>query len=254
MPALKVTARVMPSILMGRDISTLSSYDDVDGLLGIGHVGDDQGELVATQPGNGGPAGGGTQQALGDLAQQAVTDEVAQRVVDILEAVDVEQHDGHPTALAQGRGGAVEEEAPVRQPGQHVVTGLVRLAVHLVAQFLDEAGPLQARAGVGGQRLEEPEVVLVEAVELLVAVDGDERSDRPGAVGERRHDGVVVFADDRVDVHLLVVGPAVVQGASAGEDRVGHHGVPIEADRLNDRLPFVVEARCAGGCPRARPG
>ena len=46
-------------------------------------------------------SGDGAQQALGDLAEEAVPDGVPQRVVDVLEAVDVEEHDGHAPALLE---------------------------------------------------------------------------------------------------------------------------------------------------------
>ena len=166
---------------------------------GIGHVRDDEGELVAAEAGHGGAARDGAQQALGDFAQEPVTDGVTERVVHVLEAVDVEQHDGDPAALAQGGGGAGQEEHPVGQTGQHVVGRLVRLGVDLVAQLLDQPGALEAGAGVGDQRLEEAEVVLVEAVQLLVAVEGDDGTDRRVPVHQGCHDGVVVLAGDRVD-------------------------------------------------------
>ena len=92
---------------------------------------------------------------------------------------------------------AGQEEHPVGKTGEHVVGRLVRLGVDLVAQLLDQAGPLEAGAGVGDERLEQAEVVLVEAVQLLVAIDGDDGADRGVAVHERRHHGVAVVADDR---------------------------------------------------------
>ena len=173
--------------------------DDFDGALGVVHVGDDQRELVTAQPGHGGAAGGGAQQALGDLAQEAVADGVTERVVHVLEAVDVQQHNGHPAALAQGGSSAGQEEHPVRQTGEHVVRRLVRLGVDLVAQLLDQAGALEAAAGVGDERLEQAEVVLVVVVQLLVAVDGDDGADRRLPVHEGGHQGLVVLAGDGVD-------------------------------------------------------
>ena len=128
---------------------------DLDGALGVGHVGDHQGELVAAQPGHRGAAGGGAEQAFGDFAQEAVADGVTERVVHVLEAVDVQQHDGHPAALAQGGSSAGQEEDSVGKTGEHVVGGLVRLGVDLVAQLLDQPGTLEAGAGVGDERLEE---------------------------------------------------------------------------------------------------
>ena len=72
---------------------------------------------------------------------------------------------------------AGQEEHPVGKTGEHVVGRLVRLGVDLVAQLLDQPGTLEAGAGVRDERLEQLEVVLVEAVQLLVAVDRDDGAD-----------------------------------------------------------------------------
>ena len=66
---------------------------------------------------------------LGHLAQQLVADRVAERVVDDLEAVEVEEEDGQPLVVAVGlrhgeRQAVVEEEA-VGQVRQRVVEGEV---------------------------------------------------------------------------------------------------------------------------------
>ena len=76
---------------------------------------------------------------------------------------------------------------------------LVRLGVDLVAQLLDQPSPLEAGAGVGHQGLEEDEVVLVEAVQLLVAIDRHDGADCGVSVHQRGNHGVAVVAGDRVD-------------------------------------------------------
>ena len=101
---------------------------------------------------------------------------------------------------AAGRAG--QEQHAVGEPRQHVVGGLVRLAVDLVAQLLDQAGPLQAGAGVGDEGLEEAEVVVVEAVELLVAIERDDGADRRVPFISGATHGVAVLARDRVDGHV----------------------------------------------------
>ena len=199
--------------------------------------------------------GDGAQQALGDFAQEAVADGVTERVVHVLEAVDVEQHDGHPAALAQGGGSAGQEEHPVGQAGEHVVGRLVRLGVDLVAQLLDQAGALEAGAGVGDERLEQAEVVLVEAVQLLVAIEGDDGADRRVPVHEGRHDGVAVLAGDRVDRSAVVLCGRVVERGLARGDGLRHDG--RRRSSVIGSIPDGSAARrtrSGGGSPTARPG
>ncbi len=194
--------------MIGRCISTLSPCTISIARSRIGHVGNDQCELVAAQTGHGGAPGDGAEQALGDFAQEAVADGVTECVVHVLEAVDVEQHDRHALALVQGGGSTGEEQHPVGEAGQHVVGGLVRLAVDLVAQLLDQAGALEVGAGVGDEGLEQLEVVVVEAVRLFVAIDRDDGSDGRVPVHQGGNHGVVVLAGDRIDR----LGPALSGG------------------------------------------
>ena len=81
--------------------------------------------------------------AVGDRLQQLVADGVAERVVDRLEVVEVdEQHDdrvGLGPGDAQGVVHAVEEQRPVGEPGQLVVEGAVAELAFEVALFGDVA-------------------------------------------------------------------------------------------------------------------
>ena len=65
-----------------------------------------------------------------DLAEQHVAGVVAEAVVDVLEAVDVEEQHGDAGTVALGPGERVAEELDeqpaVRQPGEQVVVGAVR--------------------------------------------------------------------------------------------------------------------------------
>ena len=84
-------------------------------------------ELVATQPGQG--VGGADRGAdpLGDGAQQPVAGGMAQRVVDVLEAVEVEQQHRDHAALAAGAGQLLAEpvvqQGAVGQAGEQIVQG-----------------------------------------------------------------------------------------------------------------------------------
>ena len=89
---------------------------------------DEHGELVAAEPGERVAAPQRGAEALGDLDQQRVAVVVAERVVDLLEAVEVDQqHRGRVVAAQRALGAAVQERA-VGQAGEGVVQGLVAQA------------------------------------------------------------------------------------------------------------------------------
>ena len=103
-PALAVTARVEPVDLDRAGVHFVQLMRRCAIASGVGDVGDDQGELVP--PSRATVASSVARgEALGDLAEEAVADGVTQRVVHILEAVEVEEDDGDATLIA-GRGGA----------------------------------------------------------------------------------------------------------------------------------------------------
>ena len=62
-----------------------------------------------------------TLQPLGHRAEQRVADRMAERVVDALEAVEIEEHDGKPVAAGERLLHLVLEQDAVRQIGQRVV-------------------------------------------------------------------------------------------------------------------------------------
>ncbi len=181
---------------------------DAQGLFGPGDVRHDEREFVASEPGNRRSATARADEAFGDLAQQPIAGVVAKGVIDFLETVEVEQGDCRPARLCERVRRAIKEQDPVRQPGQQVVGRLVPLACGLETKLLDELRPLQGRACVSSQRLEEPQVIVVEGVEALVTVERDKCSEGPFSAGERHNDGVPEFAEERVGVRF----PFVVSG------------------------------------------
>ena len=68
-------------------------------------------------------------QALGHDLEQAVADIVAQGVVDVLEAIEVDEHHGEPRAVARRRVDrllqAVVQQRAVGEPGERIVVGLL---------------------------------------------------------------------------------------------------------------------------------
>ena len=163
-PALAATACVRPSISMGCasmacNSLTHSRADGASRMSGITNANSSPPRRATVTL-----LGESTEEAVGDLTQDAVTDGMAESVVDLLETVEVEEDDGHARASCERVCCEREEEDTVGESCEHVVGRLVRLALDLVAQFLDETGPLEVGTGVCDQRLEQSEVVLVEFV------------------------------------------------------------------------------------------
>ena len=94
--------------------------------LGAGHVGlvKEHHELVAAEPGHGVDLAHAGGDALGHVDQHLVADPVAERVVDVLEAVEVEEQHRERRAVALRHGqrepGPVRQQAAVGQPGQRI--------------------------------------------------------------------------------------------------------------------------------------
>ena len=97
------------------------------GRVGCG-PGDDQGEFVAADAGEKSAVGGGGE-SLRHIVQQRVAGRMAEHVVDVLEAVEVEAQDGERDSRGrralQREVEALGESRAVRQVGQRVVIGKV---------------------------------------------------------------------------------------------------------------------------------
>ena len=120
---------------------------DAAGGWHVGRAGQQDGELVAAQTRHRVRLAQRLAQARADQLEQAVPDQVAERVVDFLEAVEIEQQHRHRLVRTPRRvdrlRDAVVEQGPVRQAGQGVVQGhalqlgMLRLALRDVAQHRD---------------------------------------------------------------------------------------------------------------------
>ncbi len=96
------------------------------------------GELVAAEPRDGVRPAQDLLEAPAQLGEQAVAALVTERVVDLLEAVEVDEQDGHAASelpgLGEGLLGAVPEERSVRQSGEIVMERLVLDLEHLAVE------------------------------------------------------------------------------------------------------------------------
>ena len=147
-------------------------------------------ELVAAQPGDDVLRAHGMPQPAGDGDEQRVADGVAERVVDDLEVVDVdEQHAERAGAGRELAAQALHEQQPVRQLGERVVVGLV---VELLLERVElrdgllEPVVLQRHAGVVGEHLEQALVLdAVAALEPEPVREHDD-ADQPALAGQHR--------------------------------------------------------------------
>ncbi len=159
---------------------------DQDHLSLVGQLLEQERELVAPEPGDRVHRAQHRLQAVGEPRQQAVAGGVPERVVDLLEVVDVEEQHGDRGVVAprtvQSDAEAVEEQRPVGQPGQRVVERAVR-ELRLQALSLDRVhhrAPQQRRRQLGPHQ-----------VVLRAGFDDDHRLVLVGSLGEHddRHVG-----------------------------------------------------------------
>ena len=152
-------------------------------------------ELVAAAPADQRRRRGERPQPGGHLDDHAVAGVVADRVVDVAQAVDVEDQHRDDLARRLDLDRLLEQRqhpAPVRQPGQRVVVGVE-------AQPVDQARVLHRDRGVRGQRLQQPHVGLPELGQVAEPAGDLERADHRRAGPQRHHDRVLdaAVADQR---------------------------------------------------------
>ena len=121
----------------------------IDGQL-VDQSRQEDGELVPAHPGHGVLAADGVHQPLADLLDEVVARGVAQRVVDGLEVVQVDEEHAHrlahPARAHQLLLDPVLEEPAVGQPGERVVPGHVRDLLQEL-EVLYRGGGLVGHAG-----------------------------------------------------------------------------------------------------------
>jgi hypothetical protein len=178
------------------------------------------GELVATEAGHGRRRRGRRDERLRDVDEQDVPVVVAQGVVDLLEAVEVdEQHreagDAARGDLVQALLDRVAELRAVGEPGEDVVQ---RLVLHAV----QEAALGEREAGLVRDGLQGGDVVHLEGAHLPHPLGDHERAEHPRLVPERDDDRLPV-AERR---ELVGVRGGLLRRAALR----GEHRVPAEQD------------------------
>ena len=182
-----------------------------------------------------------------DLVEEQVAVVVAERVVDLLEAVEVHEHHRDARAVALGGedrlGGAVAEQRAVGQPGEVVVQRAVLVHDRVAAALVD-------RGERQGEQRDQQRVAA-----------GDDDHDRAHAEQHRGRGGLEDEVAHEVGEHPLALGQ---RPRGAGEEVVGEEegdrGGRVGADRDRGEVPVALEQlaaddrapRGAGGGERER--
>ena len=128
MPMLAETTIGMAPMLSGSCTAARIFCATTDSVLGMAQLGEDDRELVAAEAGHGVVVAHALAQPARHLQQQLVAGGVAERVVDGLEVIDVDEHHRHGAAVALGAREAVAqpigEQLAVRQVREDVVVGV----------------------------------------------------------------------------------------------------------------------------------
>jgi hypothetical protein len=173
------------------------------------------GELVATQPGSGVALAQHGADALGRLAQQRVAGRVPERVVDGLEVVEVEEQHAVAAGAPGARHGVAEpvaEEGPVGQAGEGVVEGLMgQLLLELVAVGDVVAGddePGQVLVDdLGDDGVEQPDAAVLGHQPQLAA----DRAPAAGQADELARGVAVLLGDDVEPVEAEQLGRGLAE-------------------------------------------
>ena len=138
--------REMASRDLGRDLS---------GAVGAGDLGHEDRELVAAEPGDRVARAQGSLRRPADHREQEIAVVVAQGVVDLLEAVEVdEQHRRRRSPAVCHRDGlrnAIVEEDPVGELGDRIVQRQVLALRAMVAEAPRDDDDRDQHGGVGGE-------------------------------------------------------------------------------------------------------
>ena len=223
-----------------------------DGVALVADVADEEDELVAAEARCRVAGADRAGEALADRSEERVARLVAEAVVDDLQPVEVDEEHGEvgpvPLAARELVVQPVEEQRPVREPGERVVVGLAgqRLAgAELLGHVLDDDDVAGARRVVLGcaERADVP-VLAVGAADPEVGRHPAPRAAHPRTVDERGEAAHVVGVDgvEPAAAHEgLHVGPGEL-----GDPRVGVGHEPLARD--------LEDADRRGRRERAEPG
>jgi len=243
---------------------------DLRDLVEVGQALEQHGELVVAQPRQGVDAAQARLQPARGLREHVVAHRLPERVVDLLEVVEIEDHhrEEAPAAIGAGDGviQAVGEQRPVRQPGERFVMREAR------ERLLDALplGDLGADAAIAAERAGTVEHRLAAQGEVAQFAAGMLAHELEAAKGqarlERRHVGLpargvrghgVQLRARPADEPLARQRAAVARAVRKLGQPVLGVGFPVEVGReAHERVKALLGQRAAlrGGAPRRRPG
>ena len=255
MPTLQVTERSRPSSTIGGADSPHDPVADEADVIVVAQRPAQHDELVAPEAGDGVDVPGQEREPAPDLGEHLVAGVVAERVVDLLEVVQVDVQDRKPAGLSfqggKGLGQPVHEGDPVRQTGHRVVEDLVGQSVlgrdlrrHVTgdAEGADDLAAVVAKRHLRGR---DPGVGSVgEGLPLQLAHDRLAGADDLLLVLEG---GCGVFLAEEVEVglpdYLLQLRPGVtaaIQPALTRRNRLCRSLKYTRSSVVDSRLPMQV--------------
>ncbi len=212
----------------------------------VGRRGGDHGELVAAEPRNEIVAAHDMRKPQGDIADELVADRMAERVVDVLEMIEVDVEHRHRRAAALDVGDhrlqPLAEEIPVRQAAQRVVQREI-------------AQPVLARGdgGRGGAHVTQHEAGEQRKARERNADEGNNGTQDLGARLLRQpgnsRDRLIAAVGERVGVVAGRIGAAVDHpkvGELEAVADIGEHALVDGSDRQDERRGRVAPASPSG--------
>ena len=198
----------------------------------------EDGELVATHSGDGIPPSRDRRDGGGHRDDHGVAGRVAKEVIDTLEVVEIDRHEGKREPVGQARKGALELTA-IGEPGQRIGQRLL----------LEELVGGRVREGELGQAAEQSQALEETGLDRLTPACGGEDAAHAPVQGDRDI-GAVGDPETIEDVaHLRTTG-VEVDGAVDGlprRDHLARHRVLIDGDaHLDGGHPRLITVRDDG--------
>ena len=261
--------------LMARDLGALGhrceqALRNLRDFVEVGHALEQHGELVVAQARQGIDAAQARLQAARRLGEDEVAHRLSERVVDLLEIVEVEDHHREQAPAAVGARDsmvqAVGQQRPIRQPGERFVVREARerlLRPLALGDLGTDAAVAAERAGTVEDRLAaQAEVAQLAAGMLAHELEAAKRQARL----ERRHVRLparrvrrnrVQLPARLADQTLARQSPAVARTVhQLGQAMLGV-GFPVElGGKSDERLEALLGERAVlrSGAARRRPG
>ena len=187
-------------------------------------------------------------QSFRDFDEYVVAGRVTERVVDLLEVVDVQEHDrgrfGPASVGVSSSGSAFDEVTTVRQVGQLVVKCFMFAAARFALELVDETAVLERDARVAAECAQKSAVGSVEGSDVAEPVAEQEDANQAAFAAERRGDEVRTFVlrEQRASAGITIV---------TADDECRYAADQPTPERISNRYDVVrVDGRFVGAVER----